>query len=733
MMRQRIAAFLCLFAAGAQAADPLPLTLATSADSMGVAAARDPAAMSPLTHARKRDLLRQNIKYVFILFQENRAFDHYFGTYPGADGLFASFTGADPADPMQQPANKSNSFKQAIWNTDGTFGLLSPFLIPRSLRNDAGKTVPLYPEDIASVDHSHEGMESAMHTDLATRSHAKNDAYVANMEGLAYKNDDSTSESLVMRTGVPITGAPLLKTKQMGELMLAHVDCDTIPLLWQLADRFTLMDNFHQTTIGPSTPNAIAMIAGQTGETQWALHPESTGKSLGNGQLIPNVTDSAPFAGSASDTSPGAKPPNGPDMQSFGPASTAPPPLAPIAGQTLINVKLKGTPGAYNDKSFTQAQPPLTFASLPLSFMGKTIGDIVPQDENPKVDLADVQHDIPVIAAQAPVDWAWYQQGYGPEPFDGQATVNLEPANTAHSSYIVHHNGPQYFGYIGDNPAEIAHMHSLQQFYDDIAARRLPEGGGVFYVRGGYYNNDNLQTLNPNPDVRATFAGNDDHPGYSDSQISESLVAESVNAIANSPYWPHAAIIVTYDETDGLYDHVPERIRSWGPDGLPLTGGPRIPAIVISPYSAAHAVSHVYSEHSAVIRFIDELFGLRPLADLPDEKRARAMQVLTAPDGSKQRDLGPADDLVPMGDLFEDFDNDRLLGRAPPLPAALAEVEGVTSLPHDGGEGCRTLHIVPTDYPNGVKAGSEIDPPPPDFNPRPTVSPGLPFAPNWLP
>jgi phospholipase C len=729
---RRLIAVLCLSAATAQAGAPPALTLATTRTSKGAEAARDPAAMSPLDHAQKQALLRQNIKYMFILFQENRAFDHYFGTYPGANGLFASFPGADPADPMQQPANKSGNFRQILWNTDGTLGTITPFLIPRSLQNSAGKTVLLYPEDIASVDHSHEGMESALHSDIATRSHSKNDAYVINMEGLAFKNDNSSTADLVLRGGAPITGVPSQKTKQMGELMLAHLDCDTIPFLWQLADRFTLMDNFHQTTIGPSTPNAIAMVAGQTGETQWALHPDKTGKNLADGAQIPNVDDSPPFAGSAGDVSPGAKPPNGPGMESFGPPDTAPPPMAPIEGEKLVHVHLKGTPGPYNAKPYTRAMPPLTFASLPLSFMGKSINEIVKQDENPLTDLPDIQGDIPVIAAQAQIDWGWYQQGYGAEPFDGHATINLEPAGTAHPSYIIHHNGPQYFGYVGDNPAEIAHMHALQDFYADLAAHRLP-GSGVFYVRGGYYNNDGLKTLDPNPDVRATFAGNDDHPGYSDSQIAEASIADSVNAIANSPYWPHAAIIVVYDETDGLYDHVPERFRDWGPDGLPLSGGPRIPALVISPFSAAHAVSHVYSEHSAVIRFIDALFSLSPLADLPDEKRARALQQITAPDGSKQRDLGPADDMVPMGDLFEDFDNDRLLGRAPPLPAALAMIEGARNLPHDGGEGCRALHIVPTDYPDGLKPGGEIDPPPPDFNPRPIVSPGEYSAPNWLP
>ena len=68
--------------------------------------------------------------------------------------------------------------------------------------------------------------------------------------------------------------APTLERKQFGELVMAHVDCDTAPFLWRYADRFTLFDHFMDTIIGPSTPNAIAMISGQGGETQWMLHPD---------------------------------------------------------------------------------------------------------------------------------------------------------------------------------------------------------------------------------------------------------------------------------------------------------------------------------------------------------------------------------------------------------------------------------------------------------------------------
>jgi phospholipase C len=49
----------------------------------------------------------------------------------------------------------------------------------------------------------------------------------------------------------------------------------------------------------------------------------------------------------------------------------------------------------------------------------------------------------------------------------------------------------------------------------------------------------------------------------------------------------------------------------------------------------------------------------------------------------------------------------------------------VLALPHYGGAGCSALRIVPTDYPNGYGVGRENDPPPADFNPRPTVSVGV--------
>ena len=627
-----------------------------------------------LSHEDKLDLLRKKVKYVFVLFQENRSFDFYFGTYPGANGLFS------------QPSYQTPGFVQKIVKTDGTVSTISPFLIPETVKDVNGKTVPIYSADTDSVDHSHAGIDNSLDVDANLVAH--NDLYALNEEALTVKN----GQIVVLKTGLPPTTPPTLLQKQRAELVMSHVDCTAVPLLWQYADRFTLFDNFRQTIIGPSTPNAIALIAGQSGETQWALHPDEGSNNQASPVVAssggePVVGDPGPFPGSNLDYSP-VKPP-------YNPADENP-----------------------NTPALVQ-----TYASLPLSFLGKTIQKTVESDENPALDLLDVQHDIQKIASDnlAPVNWGWYQEGYDHEPTDGSG-----PAT--YSSYVLHHNGPQYFGYVGDNPKVASQLHGLGDFFTDISNQALPAGGGVFYIRGGYDNNDGLTPVDPNSTVQTNFPGSDDHPGYSDAQISEALIADEINAIAASPYWKDSAIIITYDETDGLYDHVQPRIRSLDPEGAPLAGGPRIPGIVISPYSRVHAISSEYSEHSSVIKFINELYGLTPLADLPDEVRGRKL----GESEFGQSNLGPADDQVTgIGDLFTAFDNSRLTGQEPPLPAEYAEIPAsvVHTLPHYGGQGCYELYIVPTDYVNNTL----LDPAPSDFNPRPGTTPGIPTSGSWTP
>ena len=630
-----------------------------------------------LSHDQKLELLRKHIKYVFVLFQENRSFDFYFGTYPGARGLFS------------QHASETPGFYQPIVNTAGDVETISPFLIPQSVKDVNGNTVLLYPEDTDSVNHGHTAIDAKLHLDSSNIAH--NDRYAFTEEGI--------SGGTLSADGTTYTGpVPTQAQVQKGELVVSHVDCDTAPFLWRYADRFTLFDNFFDTVIGPSTPNAIAMIAGQSGMTQWVLHPSlatggtgTLGTSTGSNSVVPVVGDPQPYYGNA--LADALNPPG------------------------LFQPTESGAP-----KTKTPASN-LTFASLPLSFMGNQIQTITAQDNLPSIDLADVQNDIQKIMGDnnKPVNWGWFQEGYDHESTDPTSTPT-------YANYIAHHNGPQYFGYEANNPAEtLVHLKGLGDFYTAISTHALPKEGGVFYVRGGYGNLDNLLPRSPNKTVQGDFSGNDDHPGYSDAQISEALLADSINAIASSKYWHESAIIITYDETDGLYDHTVPLIRSWDPSGNALNQGPRIPAIVISPYGVAHAISHEATEHSSIIKFVDELFKLTPLADLPDEANAQALGELPP---FNQKYLGPADAHTPgVGNLFSAFDNARLLGFVPPLPPSYAMIPqtDVVTLPHYGGEGCHTLHIIPTDYVHG----HVIDPAPADFNPRPGSEPGVPTSGTW--
>lgn len=627
-----------------------------------------PAHEPALTRDAKLRLVRQKIKYVFILFQENRSFDFYFASYPGADGLY------------NHPGSSVAGFSQPIVNTDGTVATIHPFKIPFAVTDINGRSVPLYPSDLAGSNHNQSAIAAKL--DFDSHEGARNDRFALSEEG-------------VTLVGGKPSKVPTLERKQFGELVMAHLDCDAAPFLWRYADRFTLFDHFMDTVIGPSTPNAIAMISGQSGETQWMLHPEvadPTGKSH---TQLPMVFDPYPYWGSFLDTK--GDHPRQPE---------------PEPRNWLTEPKPKDDPRK-------SPSPNLTFAALPLSFMGSEIEHTTAADYDPTFDLLDVQEDIHKIAGHGtpPTNWAWYQQGYDHEPSDPTATAT-------HATYIVHHNAPQYFGYVADNPLASAHMRGLGDFFSDIQSRALP-ASGVFYVRGGYGNIFGEHPLDPNPRLATEYNGDDDHPAYADSQLSESLLAREINAIASSPYWSQSVIFIAYDESDGKYDHVRPRVRSHGPSGLPLDQGPRIPFLLISPYAETHAVSHESSEHSSIIRFVDEVFRLIPLADLPDEEKARAIGVAKY----HQRDLGPADDKVPgVGDLLSGFSNLRLLGRAATLPASYAEIPeaDLTAYPHYSGRGCSVLHITPTD-------AGRPNPIPADFNPRPDTTPGIPTSGNWSP
>ena len=105
---------------------------------------------------------------------------------------------------------------------------------------------------------------------------------------------------------------------------------------------------------------------------------------------------------------------------------------------------------------------------------------------------------------------------------------------------------------------------------------------------------------------------NSDHPGNAEDNGPD-WVANIVNAVGESPYWANTAIIVTWDDWGGWYDHVPPPIRNSGSYQNSYEYGFRVPLIVISPYTKAQYVSHQPSDFGSILLFIEEQFSLQQI------------------------------------------------------------------------------------------------------------------------
>ena len=104
-----------------------------------------------------------------------------------------------------------------------------------------------------------------------------------------------------------------------------------------------------------------------------------------------------------------------------------------------------------------------------------------------------------------------------------------------------------------------------------------------------------------------------DHAGISDG-TGPSWVASVVNAIGNSQYWSNTAIIITWDDWGGWYDHVSPA----PPTGPGLINsyeyGFRVPLIVVSPYAKPAYISHQVNDFGSILKFIEKNFGLSNVA-----------------------------------------------------------------------------------------------------------------------
>lgn len=191
------------------------------------------------------------------------------------------------------------------------------------------------------------------------------------------------------------------------------------------------------------------------------------------------------------------------------------------------------------------------------------------------------------------VSWAWYAGAWNAAVADGMKRAGrhavIYSAANHSPNFQPHHQPFNYFArFAPGTPDRARHLRDYTDLIDAIDHGTLPQV--AFYKPPGAWNQ---------------------HPGYADMLSGDRHVAELIAKLRASRYWPKLAIIVTYDENGGFWDHVaPPSGPGWGDRWGP---GTRIPAIIVSPYAKRGYVDSTPYDTTSVIKFITRRFGLEPL------------------------------------------------------------------------------------------------------------------------
>jgi hypothetical protein len=89
--------------------------------------------------------------------------------------------------------------------------------------------------------------------------------------------------------------------------------------------------------------------------------------------------------------------------------------------------------------------------------------------------------------------------------------------------------------------------------------------------------------------------------------IGQNWTVQQINAVMQGADWKSTLIVLTWDDFGGFYDHVPPPKLNY------ISLGPRVPAIMISPYARAHAIDHHMLDFTSILKFMEQDFGLKPL------------------------------------------------------------------------------------------------------------------------
>jgi phospholipase C len=293
----------------------------------------------------------------------------------------------------------------------------------------------------------------------------------------------------------------------------------------------------------------------------------------------------------------------------------------PVSPKVIINTDGEGTLVGDLDPTGDECS-----SSTTVQMGGKNVGDL--------------------LAANG-ITWGSFMGGFDLTIKNPNGTTGCDrssPATAANggptNDYIPHHAFFQYWAstanpnhtrpssvYNIGNDGPANHEYALHDFFDALNAGVMP---AVSFIKAP--------------------AWGDGHAGYSDPLLEQTFLVNTINAIEKSKFWSSTAIIISYDDSDGWYDHQigpiinsssesdsntndpthenpaqygdylngPGKCGNGTPladsDGNPIEGrcgyGPRLPLMVISLYAKPDFVDNTLTDQSSVLRFIEDNWEL---------------------------------------------------------------------------------------------------------------------------
>jgi len=286
-----------------------------------------------------------------------------------------------------------------------------------------------------------------------------------------------------------------------------------------------------------------------------------------------------------------------------------------------------------------------THGATPAKLIGRVANGTVIGDPDPVYDdcsngtkIVMSGSNIGTLLNSKNITWGWFQGGFKPtgNESDGRAQCESEHPNISgenQTDYIPHHEPFQYYNSTSNphhfSPSSISMIGKTDKAnhqYDLIDFWKAAENGSL-----------------PSVSFLKAAAYQDGHSMYSDPLDEQHFIVDTINRLQKLAQWNNTAVIITYDDSDGWYDHVmppilsqsndPKHDRLVGPNGLcghaPAGAyqdrcgyGPRLPLLIISSYAKVNYVDHGITDQSSILRFIEDNWNLGRIGNQSFDSKA---------------------------------------------------------------------------------------------------------------